>query len=151
MATNLEFSKPAAISTAATSGPGIYLAPLGRILLSLIFFTTLFTHFSPVTIAYAASQGVPFAGFLVRASGLLAGLGALSVILGYRARIGAWAIVLFLLAVTPKMHNFWAVTDPMLQQMQMAMFMKNVSMLGGALLVAYWGAGPLSLDARKTR
>jgi putative oxidoreductase len=47
------------------------------------------------------------------------------------------------------MHNFWTISDPMMRQMQMAMFMKNISMLGGALLIAYFGAGPLSVDARK--
>jgi uncharacterized membrane protein YphA (DoxX/SURF4 family) len=35
--------------------------------------------------------------------------------------------------------------------MQQAMFMKNLSMLGGALLIAHFGAGPLSLDARLSR
>jgi putative oxidoreductase len=47
------------------------------------------------------------------------------------------------------MHNFWAVTDPMMRQMQMAMFMKNIAMLGGALLITQFGAGPWSLDNRK--
>jgi putative oxidoreductase len=28
------------------------------------------------------------------------------------------------------------------------MFMKNLSIMGGALLIAYFGAGPMSLDAR---
>lgn len=49
------------------------------------------------------------------------------------------------------LHAFWKVTDPMMAQIQMGMFMKNVSMLGGALLIAYFGAGPLSLDARQDR
>jgi uncharacterized membrane protein YphA (DoxX/SURF4 family) len=31
--------------------------------------------------------------------------------------------------------------------MQMGMFMKNISMLGGAFLITYFGAGPLSIDA----
>ena len=47
------------------------------------------------------------------------------------------------------LHNFWTVTDPMMRQMQMIMFMKNVSMLGGALFIAQYGAGPWSLDARR--
>jgi uncharacterized membrane protein YphA (DoxX/SURF4 family) len=29
--------------------------------------------------------------------------------------------------------------------------MKNLAMLGGALLIAYWGAGPVSLDERAKR
>lgn len=49
------------------------------------------------------------------------------------------------------MHAFWNVPNPMMRQIQMAMFMKNVAMLGGALLVAYWGAGPVSLDERAER
>jgi putative oxidoreductase len=72
----------------------------------------------------------------------------LSILLGYRARIGAWLIVLFLAVITPAMHNFWAVTDPMMHVMQMVMFMKNASMLGAALLITQVGAGPWSLDAR---
>jgi putative oxidoreductase len=48
------------------------------------------------------------------------------------------------------MHAFWKETDPMQMQMQMSMFMKNMSMLGGALIIAYFGAGPLSLDKKKT-
>ncbi|PYO38913.1 MAG: DoxX family protein, partial [Gemmatimonadetes bacterium] len=64
------------------------------------------------------------------------------------AKIGAWLLVLFQVPVTLMMHNFWAVTDPMMRGIQIAMFMKNISMLGGALLIAYFGSGPLSLDAR---
>ena len=60
-------------------------------------------------------------------------------------------IALFLVPVTLMMHKFWAVPDPMMAQMQMIMFMKNISMLGGALLISQFGAGPLSLDARHSR
>ncbi len=75
-------------------------------------------------------------------------LGGLSVVLGYHARAGAWLLVIFLVPVTLMMHRFWGVPDPMMAQMQMAMFMKNLSMLGGALLITQLGTGPLSLDAR---
>jgi putative oxidoreductase len=50
--------------------------------------------------------------------------------------------------VTLAMHAFWAMPDPMMRMMQQAMFMKNLAMLGGALLIAYFGAGPVSLDER---
>src|SRR5450631_1200809 len=120
---------------------------LGRLLFALIFLMAGPNHFSGQTIAYAASQGVPMASIAVPLSGVLALVGGLSILLGYRARIGAWLIVLFLIAVTP-MHNFWAVADPMMRQMQMAMFMKNIAMLGGALLISQLGAGPWSLDNR---
>src|SRR5712664_3854667 len=70
--------------------------------------------------------------------------------IGYRAKLGAWLIVLFLIPVTLMMHKFWTVSDPMMAQIQMVMFMKNVSMLGGALLISQFGAGPFSLDARRS-
>ena len=125
-----------------------YIPLIGRIFFSLIFLFTAFNHFSGKTIAYAASQNVPFASVLVPASGIIATLGALSILLGYKARLGAWLIVLFLVPVTFMMHNFWTVTDPMMKQMQMAMFLKNISMLGAALLITYFGSGPLSIDAK---
>jgi putative oxidoreductase len=81
-------------------------------------------------------------------SGVLALLGGLSILIGYRAKLGGWLIALFLIGVTPLMHKFWTVTDPMMYQMQMIMFLKNLSMLGGALLITQFGAGPWSVDHR---
>ena len=122
---------------------------LGRFLFVLIFVMSGPRHFMSQTIAYAASQGVPMASVAVPISGLLALLGGLSVLLGYRAKIGAGMIALFLLGVTPLMHKFWAVSDPMMYQMQFVMFMKNVSMFGAALLISQVGSGPWSLDRKR--
>jgi len=94
---------------------------------------------------------VPLAGLAVPLSGIVALIGGLSVLLGYRARAGAWLIVVFLVPVTVALHPFWSVADPMARQMQLAMFLKNVSILGGALLIAHFGAGPVSLDERARR
>jgi putative oxidoreductase len=134
-----------------TAAPSRFLVPVGRVLFALIFFTSLAGHFSPQTIAYAAQAGVPVSQLLVPLSGVIAGLGALSIVLGYRARLGAALIVLFLVPVTLIMHRFWGLSDPMAARLQMGMFLKNVSMLGAALLIIYWGAGPVSLDARARR
>jgi putative oxidoreductase len=128
---------------------GSFIVLAGRVLFSVIFIMSGFMHFSQQEIGYAAHTGVPMAGLLVPASGVLALVGGLSILFGYRAKVGARLLVLFLVPVTLMMHNFWAVKDPMVAQMQMAMFMKNVSMLGGALLISQFGAGPLSLDARR--
>src|SRR5438132_832085 len=87
---------------------------------------TVLGHFSAAYIGYAAQQGVPAAGLLVPLSGVIATLGGLSVTFGYKAKLGAWLLVLFLVPVTLAMHNFWAVTDPMMRGVQMALFMKNV-------------------------
>ena len=124
---------------------------LGRFFFTLIFLMAGANHFSRQTIAFSASQGVPLASIAVPFSGVLAIAGGLSVLLGYRARLGARLIALFLVPVTLVMHKFWLVQDPMMAQIQMILFMKNVSMLGGALLISQLGAGPFSLDARRLR
>jgi putative oxidoreductase len=46
------------------------------------------------------------------------------------------------------MHHFWNIPDPQMAMVQKVMFMKNLSMMGGALLLLFHGAGPISLDAR---
>jgi len=125
------------------------LVPLARACFAAIFLMSGPSHFNPGTIAYARSAGVPFAAFLVPASGVLAFLGGLSVLLGFRARLGAAMLAAFLVPVTLSMHAFWAVPDPSMAQLQFAMFMKNVGLLGGTLLIAHFGAGPYSLDARR--
>ena len=85
---------------------------LGRFLFVAIFLMAGANHFSRQTIAFAASQGVPLASVTVPFSGILALAGGLSILLGYRARLGAWLIALFLVPVTLMMHKFWAIADP---------------------------------------
>jgi putative oxidoreductase len=126
-----------------------YTVLLGRILFSFIFVMASIGHFSKQTIEYVAAQGIPLASIAVPLSGVISLLGGLSIALGYKAKWGSWLLVLFLVPVTVMMHNFWSAQDPVLAQMHQVMFMKNLSMLGGALLISYFGAGPLSLDTRK--
>ena len=115
-----------------------YTVLLGRILYSLIFLNSGLFHFSGMAVGYASSQGVPLASFLVPFSGVMAIVGGLLIVLGYKAKWGAWLIVAFLIPVTFMMHAFWKETDPMQKQMQMAMFLKNISMLGGAFLITWF-------------
>ncbi|MCW5935959.1 MAG: DoxX family protein [Fimbriimonadaceae bacterium] len=118
----------------------------GRFLFSAIFVASAPMHFSQRMIDMAASHGVPLAAIAVPASGLLSLAGGLSILLGYRARLGAWALVLFLLPVTLMMHQFWAVADTEAATLQLTMFMKNLALIGGALLITQFGSGPMSLD-----
>jgi putative oxidoreductase len=127
-----------------------YLVLLGRVLYAFIFVMAGPSHFAENSIAYAASQGVPLASLAVPLSGIIAFAGGLSIALGYRAKWGGWLIVLFLVPVTAMIHNFWSMTDPNMAQMQQVMFIKNLSMLGAALLITHFGSGPLSLDGRNT-
>ena len=123
------------------------IVPVGRALFALIFITSVFGHFSRATIEQASAHGVPFATVLVPAAGMLALVGGVLVVLGYRARFGAFLVLLFLVPVTLVMHKFWGIVDPQVAQLQRVMFMKNAAIAGGALLIMYWGSGPYSLDS----
>jgi len=123
-----------------------YVVLLGRILYALIFIMSGPGHFSAGTIAYAASKGVPLASFVVPVSGVVALVGGVSILLGLKAKYGAWLIVFFLVPVTVMMHNFWTFTDPAAAHMQQINFMKNLSLLGAALIISYFGSGPFSAD-----
>jgi len=124
-----------------------YLALAGRQLFAVVFILASAGHFTPATIASAAQQGVPMPGLLVPLSGVIALAGGVSLLLGYRARLGAWLLVVFLVPVTLMMHAFWAVSDPAMFSMQLTLFVRNLMMLGAALFIAHAGAGSLSLDA----
>lgn len=129
----------------------LWAVPIGRFLFSLIFVMSGINHFSSGSVSYAASTGLPMADILVPVSGIIALIGGLSVMTGFHARVGALLLLLFLIPVTFIMHNFWAVTDPAMAQMQMTQFMKNLALIGAAILIAFYGAGPLSLDNRRAR
>ena len=121
---------------------------LGRVLFAFIFVKSMPGHFSAGTIGYAAQAGVPMASLLVPLSGVIAGVGGLSVALGYYTRVGAGLVVLFLVPVTLSLHAFWSAPDAQ-RQMQVIQFTKNLALIGAALMVMAHGAGPLSLDARR--
>jgi putative oxidoreductase len=126
-----------------------FVYPLGRILFALIFITAVPRHFTHEGIQHAADLGVPLASLLVPLSGLMALVGGLSVAAGYKARVGALLLVGFLVPVTLMMHAYWKLHDPVQIHVQQAMFAKNVSMLGAALLLTQFGPGKVSVDNRR--
>lgn len=127
-----------------------FLFPLGRVLFALIFIAAAPRHFTREGIHHAADLGVPAAEMLVPLSGVLALAGGLSVAAGYKARWGAWALIAFLVPVTFWMHAYWRLSNPDVAHVQQAMFFKNLSMLGAALLISQFGAGAISFDERRT-
>src|ERR1700684_4525327 len=121
-----------------------YVPFIGRILIGATFVMSgvgkLSTH--DATVGYITSVGLPFAdlGWLVALVVEMAG-GAL-LLVGYRARLVGLVLALFTLAAAVFFHHNFA--DPN----QMIHFLKNVMLAGGLLQIVYFGAGPLSIDAR---
>jgi putative oxidoreductase len=123
------------------------LFPVGRILFAFLFISAAPRHFTHEGIAHAADLGVPLASVLVPISGVMALLGGVSIALGYKTRWGAWLIAAFLVPVTLMMHAYWKLHDPALAHIQGAMFWKNVSLFGAALLITQFGGGAFSVDS----
>jgi uncharacterized membrane protein YphA (DoxX/SURF4 family) len=96
---------------------------------------------------YAEMKGAPAPRLSVYASGALLIAGGLSVVLGVAPLLGAAALAGFLVVATPLFHDFWSVEDPEQQQQEMTDFLKNVALVGGALvlLAVSGGSWPFAL------
>jgi len=111
---------------------------IGRILFAVPFVLSgLTNHFSRQGVEYARGYGAPAAELMVPLSGVAIVAGGLSVALGIWADLGALVLAAFALSILPIMHAFWKEEDAQAQQTQMAQFVKNVSMAGGALVIFY--------------
>jgi putative oxidoreductase len=123
----------------------------GRFLLASIFVESgwgKITGFSG-TVAYMAAQGMPLTEFLAVGAIVVELGGAIALMLGWQARWGAIALFLFMIPTTLIFHNFWAAEAAQVQG-QTIHFLKNLGIMGGLLYVAAFGAGPLSVDNRRT-
>lgn len=128
-----------------------YLPLAGRLLLAYIFLISgigKLTDFAG-SVGYMEAYGMPFAPVLLIGAIVFELGGALLLITGYRAKLGAALLVAFTIPATLVFHNFWAL-EGMDRYLQTIMFNKNLAIIGGLLLVLRWGAGPVSLDARSS-
>ena len=125
------------------------LTVLGRLLLCTIFFMAAvgskIPHFSDVA-KVMESVGVPAPQLLLAGAFVFLVVGSLSVIAGYKARIGAALLLTFLVLASYYFHPFWKL-EGQAQQEQMIQFMKNLSMMGAMLFIVANGAGSMSVDS----
>jgi putative oxidoreductase len=122
-----------------------FLPLVGRILIGAPFILSGFGKLMAYedTVGYIAGVGLPLAPFgWAAAVATELGGGAL-LIIGFRARVVAFLVALFTLATAVFFHRNFA------DQNQMIHFLKNLIMAGGLLQIAYFGAGPLSIDAAR--
>ncbi len=131
------------------STPSTPLVIAARLLLALMFVLAGFSKFAALggTAGYIASKGLPLPGLLAFATATLEVLGGLALALGLQARVAAAALALFTLAASFLFHNFWAMAPDQAYVNQL-MFMKNLAVAGGLLMVVAYGAGAASIDAR---
>lgn len=136
------FHRPIAATpdTAAVLAPAAEL--LGRVLLASLFLLSGLGKVASylATADYMSSMGVP--GSLLPIVIATEVGGALSIVLGWKTRLVSLGLAGFTLLAAALFHANLG------DQVQMVMFLKNVSIAGAFLLLAAHGAGRFSLDAR---
>lgn len=128
------------------------LPALGRSLLALIFVVSGLGKIGAfeATQGYMAAAGMPLTGPLLVAAIAIEVLGGLMLMVGFKARWGAFALIVFLIPATFIFHAFWTLEGGEVR-LQMIQFLKNLSIIGGLLVIVAWGPGPLSLDRWRAR
>lgn len=127
------------------------LAFLSRLMIAAIFVMSAVGSKIPAFNAVAermAGEGIPQPRILLVGAIAFLILGGLSVAIGYRARLGALLLLIFLGAATYYFHDFWN-APPEARQDEVIAFMKNLALMGTMLFLIVTGAGPGSLDARR--
>jgi uncharacterized membrane protein YphA (DoxX/SURF4 family) len=87
------------------------------------------------TAAYAESRGIPNSRLLTQVSGVVIFLGGLAIALGAWLDIAALGMAVYSLIAGVMVHHFWTDDDPVVRQMEMSMFMKNLAIAGGGLAI----------------
>lgn len=127
--------------------PWMHLA--ARIIFAISLMVLSAGHFTATdaVAGYAAAKGTPAPKAAVLVSGLMMWVGALFIALGWHRFIGAGLVILFLVPVSFKIHNYWNVTDPNMRAVDRIQFWKNIGLAGAALFFATYGRfdWPLSL------
>ncbi len=108
---------------------------LGRVIFGGFFLYSGINHFKEYKqmAQYTKAKNVPMPEVAVLGTGALLTLGGASILLGAKPKLGTLAILGFLGATTPMMHDFWNDQDPAQKQNNMIHFMKNLALLGGAM------------------
>lgn len=126
------------------------LALIGRLLLAWMFIPAGWGKIAGFAgaVGYATSAGLPLPQVGVAVGLLIEVLGGVALLLGLGTRWAALALAVFTLVAAFFFHNYWAMPEAQ-RMMQQLMFGKNIAIAGGLLAFAAFGAGGLSLDARR--
>jgi putative oxidoreductase len=122
----------------------------GRLLLALLFLPAGISKIGGFagTAGYIASKGLPMPELGAVIAIVVEVLGSLALIAGFGTRVAALVLAVFTLVATVFFHAYWAVPAEM-QMVQQLMFFKNIAVVGGLLVLAAFGAGGWSLDAKR--
>jgi putative oxidoreductase len=147
MSANMNAATAPAYGTTYAAGYNPTLQLIGRILLATIFLVAGTRKLLTVaaTTAYMTKLGFP-APEVMTWIAILIEIGAgLMLVIGWRTRIAAWALIVFVVIATAMAHRFWQFEPAQLQN-QLNHFLKNLALIGGLLFVVNFGPGRYSVD-----
>jgi putative oxidoreductase len=123
---------------------------LARVLMAILFLVAGIGKIGGFagTAGYIASKGLPLPQLGAVIAIVVEVGGAVALLAGFQTRVVALVMAVFTIATGVFFHNFWALPAEMVQLNQI-MFMKNLSIAGGLLMMSAFGAGALSLDAKR--
>ncbi|MGO4437690.1 DoxX family protein [Rhizobium sp. RAF56] len=124
---------------------------IARILLSFMFILSGFGKLSDPagTAGMIAGAGLPAASLLAYVAGLFELLAGLAVLVGFQTRIAGWALAVFCVFTGLAFHLPYASGTELVNILNQIMVMKNITLAGAYILLATYGPGALSLDARR--
>ena len=133
----------------AIAGVNDVLLAAGRIIFAVLFVFAGFEKFIdlPGTTAAISSKGMPLPQVLAILTAALELGGGLLIVIGWQTRIVALALALFTLVATYFYHDFWNMADGE-RSNNMIHALKNLSIVGGFLMLAATGAGLYSIEGR---
>jgi putative oxidoreductase len=121
---------------------------LGRSAIAFFFLTEAWMKLASfeTTAALLRSENVPAAAALLVVAVTIMVLGGLSLILGYHVRHGALLLFAFTVIVTVLLHAYWTVTDSSGRIAEFEIFIRNMAVAGGLLVIVGMGSGPFAFD-----
>ena len=124
-----------------------YAPLLGRILLAFIFLQSGFDKVLNYgkTINLMAARGIPEPQILLAMALAALFIGGIMILVGWKARWGALALILFMIPATLYFHGYWTYPQP-LQLNQFHHFVKNLAIIGALFMILGMGSGALSVD-----
>lgn len=119
---------------------------VARVMIGLIFVLSgwpKLLHYQ-AAVASMTKRGIP--EFLALIGPPVEFFGGLAIVLGLAAPYAALLMIAFTIVATASSHRFWEFTDPAQYRAQNTSFWKNVSMIGGMLLLFVTAGGRYSID-----
>ena len=121
---------------------------LGRVALGAIFVKSGLQKLMALSAfaASLASRGVPQSSTWAVIGATVEFVGGIMIVTGFRARPASLLMVLFVIVATGISHRYWEFADAAARRAQESQFFKNLSIIGGLLLLYVCGSGRFGLD-----